>query len=63
VGLATTAAATLLAGLSRGDGEDGESEAGEEESDIAVLTRTACKLAMRKIKRAKRGSATRRRRP
>ncbi|EPE27493.1 hypothetical protein GLAREA_04284 [Glarea lozoyensis ATCC 20868] len=60
VGLATSAAAAVIAGIGGGVEDEGE---GEDESDFAVLTRTAWKLAMRKVKRAKRRPAGNRRRP
>jgi hypothetical protein len=65
VGLATSAAAAVLSTLRRGDVEDGVGEGGEdgeEESDFAILTQAAYKLAMRKMKRSRRNPATRRRR-
>jgi hypothetical protein len=67
VGLATSAAAAVMAGIGQGSmrvgGFDDDGEGDEEESDLAVWTRTAWKLAMRKVKRAKRRPAGSRRRP
>jgi hypothetical protein len=65
VGLATSAAAAVLSALNHGNVTDEErngDEDGEEESDFAVLTQAAYKLAMRKLKRARRDPGTRRRR-
>lgn len=56
--LAVSAAAALVSGAKHGGDGSGE----DEESDLALLTRTAYKLAMRRIKRAKRKARTRRRR-
>jgi hypothetical protein len=66
MGLATSVTAAVFSALNKADGAVrreavDETEDDEEQSDLAIITQAAYKLAMRKIKRAKRKPITRKR--